>query len=59
MTKDPDGRPAQRDPTFLAESNIMSKQLADRILGDKAREVRRGPGKGRAGWRVRIVKLVL
>ncbi|GIL78511.1 hypothetical protein Vretifemale_7872, partial [Volvox reticuliferus] len=38
VTKDPDGRPAQRDPTFLAETNIMSKQLADRIMGNKAKE---------------------
>lgn len=32
VIKDRDGRPAVRDPTFLAETQIMSKGDADRIL---------------------------
>ncbi|GLC39037.1 hypothetical protein PLESTB_001286400 [Pleodorina starrii] len=38
VTKDPNGRPAVRDPTFLAETNIMAKQVADRLMVDKGRE---------------------
>ncbi len=38
--KDLDGRPVQRDPTFLAESEIMVKHQVDRIMGDTARKVR-------------------
>jgi len=32
VIKDRDGRPAVRDPTFLAETQIMAKGNADRIL---------------------------
>ncbi|KXZ50088.1 hypothetical protein GPECTOR_18g65 [Gonium pectorale] len=38
VMKDPDGRPAQRDATFLAETNMLAKQAADRLLGDKAKQ---------------------
>ncbi len=31
--KDRDGRPAVRDPTFLAETQLVPKHLADRVFG--------------------------
>lgn len=34
--RDHDGRPAVRDPTFLAETQIMRKAQSDRVLGDAA-----------------------
>ena len=33
---DPDGRPALRDPTFLAETQIVPRQLGDRVFGGTA-----------------------
>lgn len=39
VMKDRDGRPAQRDPTFLAEHEIVPKQLADRVFGETARSM--------------------
>eukprot|EP00195_Chlamydomonas_chlamydogama_P015010 CAMPEP_0202909992 /NCGR_PEP_ID=MMETSP1392-20130828/50783_1 /ASSEMBLY_ACC=CAM_ASM_000868 /TAXON_ID=225041 /ORGANISM="Chlamydomonas chlamydogama, Strain SAG 11-48b" /LENGTH=274 /DNA_ID=CAMNT_0049599937 /DNA_START=124 /DNA_END=948 /DNA_ORIENTATION=+ len=36
VMKDPDGRPTRRDPTFLAETQIMQKSNADRILKEEA-----------------------
>ncbi|GFR48684.1 hypothetical protein Agub_g10639 [Astrephomene gubernaculifera] len=38
VMRDPDGRPAQRDPTFLVESKMLPKQVVDRIMVDKARQ---------------------
>lgn len=31
--KDRDGRPAVRDPTFLAETQIVQRELGDRVFG--------------------------
>ncbi|KAJ9525613.1 hypothetical protein QJQ45_003375 [Haematococcus lacustris] len=36
VMKDRDGRPAVRDPTFLAETQLVPKHLADRVFGDAA-----------------------
>jgi hypothetical protein len=36
--KDPDGRAVQRDPVFLAETKIMDKSSADRLVGLKSRQ---------------------
>ena len=47
--RDPDGRPTKRDPTFLAETQMMQKQAVDRIMPDQARQVR-GEG-GLRRWR--------
>ncbi|GFH32307.1 uncharacterized protein HaLaN_31505, partial [Haematococcus lacustris] len=33
VMKDRDGRPAVRDPTFLAETQLVPKHLADRVFG--------------------------
>ncbi|GAX79489.1 hypothetical protein CEUSTIGMA_g6930.t1 [Chlamydomonas eustigma] len=38
VIKDRDGRPAVRDPTFLAETQMMQKRDADRILKKEALE---------------------
>ena len=35
VMRDPDGRPAQRDPVFLAETQIVKKPLADRAMAFK------------------------
>lgn len=32
VMRDHDGRPAVRDPTFLAEANLIPKQRADRVM---------------------------
>ncbi|KAG2446850.1 hypothetical protein HYH02_008007 [Chlamydomonas schloesseri] len=38
VMKDRDGRPAVRDPTFLAETQMMKKDVVDRLMGDTARQ---------------------
>ncbi|PNW86767.1 hypothetical protein CHLRE_02g095149v5 [Chlamydomonas reinhardtii] len=38
VMKDRDGRPAVRDPTFLAETQMMKKDAADRLMGETARQ---------------------
>lgn len=50
--KDRDGRPAVRDPTFLAETQMMKKDAADRLMGETARQVGEWRGvAGHGGWR--------
>lgn len=48
VMRDCDGRTdtVRRDPTFLAESEMMQKQYVDRAMGDTARQVRAGPEVG-------------
>lgn len=39
VMKDRDERPAQRDPTFLAEHSIVPKNVADRVFGETAKNM--------------------
>lgn len=36
VMKTQDGNPVQRDPTFLAETKIVPKAAADRLMGDRS-----------------------
>lgn len=45
VMKDRDGRPAVRDPTFLAETQLVPRPLGDRVFG-----VSVSGGRGGWGW---------